>query len=177
MLLFFVFFLAFLCAGVLWKMPVIIKYEICGRVIYIRIELRCFFALLPLSWEKQLEIKNIVTVINVIRTHPAVRAFIEKRKRKKHRVFRLDDGLRLIRINCEGRIGIEHDAYHTVMLIAAIDILGNGLAVAKDFLFYNALRPEFSKGECRLKLESILELSITQIIIAAYKRKKIKIRG
>lgn len=78
----------------------------------------------------------------------------------------------MLRVRC--RIGIEEDAYHTVLLCGALRILFNEFF--RIFLHVEngevSVAPDFSSSVFWLKVEGILTIRSTQIITAALGQRK-----
>ncbi len=178
MLLFFVLFLALLLPGLFWKALLRIELHIHNGVYYLRFELRFFYALLHLRYERQLESSDVGTWSYFVQNNSLLRIFLKKKKKKTgEKIFRFRDGVHIRFIRLEGELGISGEAYATAMLTGALSILLRGVSCFYKIPVETCLRPDFEKGVCRMKLESILELRTTQIMTAALKRRILKIRG
>ena len=101
----------------------------------------------------------------------------KKRKKKRKNYFRFRDGVHIRHVNIEAQIGMAGDAYATVVLAGALQILLSCLSSVYGVATKSRIEPDFEKSVCRMKLESILELRITQIMTAALKRQILRIRG
>lgn len=168
-----------LISSLLGKLVLHMRLHFLDSAAYIRFELRFFFGLFRLRFERYMEKNDLWAWSAFLENDPLLRALRPKGK-KKHRkkpLLRPWDGARVASLSLYALCGVENEAFIATMLAGTAQAALCALCACYGIPSEIQVRPDFSASTCRLNLESILELRPGQIIAAACRRQILRIRG